>query len=291
MPHIPVLLKEVLETLNPKPGEFFIDGTFGNGGHAAEIAKRIKPNGIFLAVDWDKNAIKMAAVKMKRYELRKLVFANDNYANISDVLKKNKLPKADGLLLDLGFSSEQIEGRGLGFSFRRDEPLLMVYGEKQKPVHSWFEDLSEKELAGIIGKFGGERYAARVARAIKKNLPIKTTGRLAAIVENVLPKNYEHGRIHPATRTFLALRVFANSELENLEKILLALPEFIKSKGRVAIISYNSLEDKIVKTIFNNFYRQKKATLFAKKPITPSDGEIKENSRARSAKLRVIEFK
>ncbi len=288
--HKPVLLKEVLEALNPKPGEFFVDGTFGNGGHAAEIVKRIKPDGIFLGVDWDKKVIETAAGKSKNPELKKIIFVNGNYADIPWILKKNNLFKADGLLLDLGFSSEQIEGRGSGFSFQRDESLLMTYSEEEKPVHLWLEDLSEKELAEIIRKFGGERYARRIARAIKKNLPIKTTGRLTAVVKNILPKNYEHGRIHPATRTFLALRVFANRELENLEKILLASPEFMKPKSRIAVISYNSLEDKIVKTIFNNFYRQKKAKIFAKKPIAPSLAEIEANPRARSAKLRAIEL-
>ncbi len=297
MPHIPVLLKEVIEKLDPQPGQFFIDGTFGQGGHALEIFPRILPTGKLLGVDLDGDNLKkigleiLAGLPKSAKTKNNLILVQGNYAALPEILKSKKLGKADGLLLDLGFSSIQVEGRGLGFSFRRDEPLLMVYDRNERPVYEWLEILSESEIAEIIQKFSGERYAARIARAIKKNLPIKTTGKLAEIIRSVLPRNYERGRIDPATRTFLALRIFANNELLNLEKTLLALPDLIKPKGRIAVISYNSLEDKIVKNVFKGFYRQGKAVLLTKKPETPDESEIKDNPRARSAKLRAIEFK
>lgn len=289
MMHTPVLLKKVIEELNPNPGQFFIDGTFGNGGHAREIIKRIKPDGTFLGIDWDASAIAKSKAQIANRE--NLILVNGNFKDIPEILKNKKLPKADGLLLDLGFSSEQIENSNCGFSFKIDEPLRMVYDVRMKAVSELLQNLKERELAEIIRKFSGEHYAERIACAIKKNLPIKTTGKLAKAVTAVLPKNYEHGRIHPATRTFLALRIFANKELENLEIVLSALPDIIKFEGRVAVISYHSLEDRIVKKFFNNFCRQNKAINLTKKPIAPTANEIKFNPRCRSAKLRVIQMK
>jgi len=284
--HIPVLLKETIEILKPESGEFFIDGTLGNGGHSKRIIERINPNGIFLGVDWDKRAI--ANCKARMANRKNIILVNDNYADLPEILKNYHLPKADGLLLDLGFSSEQIEKSKRGFSFLRNEPLLMTYDQDEKPAHRWLNDLSEEKLGQIIKEFGEEKFAFRIAKAIKCNLPITTTTKLVEVIGKTVPPNYEHGRVHPATRTFMALRIFVNRELENLQNLLDRIPTIIKPQGRVAIISFHSLEDRIVKNAFRDLTKKNKAVSLAKKPISPTREEIIENPRSRSAKLRAI---
>jgi 16S rRNA (cytosine1402-N4)-methyltransferase len=281
MPHIPVLLKEVIEILKPQPGEFFIDGTVGGGGHAAEIIKRIGSKGKFLGIDWDEN------------NSNELISVHGNFADLPEILKnlpagrQGKLGKADGLFLDLGFSSEQLES-GKGFSFSGpEEPLLMIYDQEMIPVKDWLKKLTEKELTEIIRNFGDERYAGRISRAIKQNrFPVETNKQLAEVVSQAVPGNYERGRIHPATRTFLALRIFANQELLNLKKVLNSLNQILKVGGRIAIISFNSSEDRIVKIFFREQKKEGKMEILTKKPISPAFEEIKQNPRARSAKLR-----
>ncbi len=295
--HTPVLLKQVEEILNPRPGEFFIDGTTDGGGHAAAIISKISPNGIFLGVDWDKSMIEKLKIKFKnkKPELKSLILENGNYAGLADILKKYNLPKADGLLIDLGFSSEQIEESGRGFSFLKNEPLNMRYDSGEAltaaDVVNRFE---EKDLADIFYRFGGERYAKKIARKIieeRKNKPIKTTFDLTVIVESAVPKNYERGRINPSTRVFQALRIFVNKELENLEKVLNSLAEILKSEsGRAAFISFHSLEDRMVKNEFKKLASAKKAKILTKKPVQPDAEEISGNPRARSAKLRALQM-
>ena len=210
------------------------------------------------------------------------------------ILKKRKLNKADGLLLDLGFSSAQLEA-GRGFSFSKDEPLLMTYSADSKPAYEWIGDLKEKELAKIINNFGEERFADRIARAIKKNLPIKTTARLAQVIKEAVPfrrsplgKNYERGRLNPATRTFQALRIFVNQELDNLQTVLNQIPNILNPGGRVAVISFHSLEDRIVKNSFRALVGAGRAELINKKPVVASREESSNNPRSRSAKLRAL---
>ncbi|MDO8466867.1 MAG: 16S rRNA (cytosine(1402)-N(4))-methyltransferase RsmH [bacterium] len=273
--HVPVLLNEVLKFLEPKPGEFFIDGTFGAGGHSRAIQERIGPpagGGRLLAIDWEKTG--------------------ENYADLVEILKAKKLGKADGLLLDLGFSSEQLGG-GKGFSFQINEPLAMVYDINQNPVRTILKELTEKELAGIIRDLGGEKFSGRIARVIKEIIHrrgINTTFDLAEAVKSAVPGNYEHGRIHPATRTFQALRIYANNELGNLEKVLKDLFKIVKSGGRVAIISFHSLEDKIVKNYFRDYAKEEKLKILTKKPVEASDEEVRSNPRSRSAKIRAAQI-
>lgn len=270
--HTPVLLKEVLGLLDPKPGEFFIDGTSGGGGHAKAIESAVKPDGKILAIDWDKTG--------------------ENYADLPEILEKRNLPKADGLLLDLGFSSEHLES-GRGFSFEKDEPLLMTYDRGAKPLRQILKELAEKEIFKIIREFGEERFAGRIAKAIyerERRKPVETSGELAELVRYTVPRGYERGRIHPATRTFQAFRIYANHELENLEKILRNLAKVVKIGGRAAIISFHSLEDRLVKNYFRDYAKAGAAELLTKKPITASFDEIKANPRARSAKLRALRF-
>ncbi len=273
--HIPVLLNEVLKFLEPKPGEFFIDGTFGAGGHSRAIQALIGERGRLLAIDWEKTG--------------------ENYADLVEILKAKKLGKADGLLLDLGFSSEQLGG-GKGFSFQINEPLAMVYDLNQKPVRTILKELDEKELAQIIRDFGGEKFSGRIARVIKEVIRkkgINTTFDLAEAVKSAVPGNYERGRIHPATRTFQALRIYANNELGNLEKVLKDIFKILKpatadggAGGRVVIISFHSLEDRIVKNYFRDYAKEKKMAILTKKPVEATDEEVRINPRSRSAKLR-----
>jgi len=288
--HKPVLLNEVLEALDPHPGDFMIDGTVDGGGHAAAIMQRIMPSGSFLGVDWDETMIRNRIAECKDHEREHYV--RGNYADLPAILAQEQLPKADGLLLDLGFSSEQLEQSGRGFSFReasRGEPLLMTYDPSRRSVAEVIREETEESLADVIYQLGGERRSRAIAKAIKlagKKKRIVTSGELADIIRGALPGNYEHGRIDAATRTFQALRIYANGELENLACALDNLREAVKPGGRVAIISFHSLEDRIVKQKFQQFAKEGELRLLAKKPIGASSEEIVENPRSRSAKLR-----
>jgi len=319
MPHIPVLLHEVLAALRPESGDFMIDGTLGAGGHAKEIISRINPGGTLLAVDRDPRAVAAFTESYTAQSGVRVITEAGSYAMLPQLLTKHGLEKADGLLLDLGFSSEQIAGgalTGRGFSFSADEPLLMTYDDATPSVATLLAQLSENDLAAIIREYGEERYAERIAGAIvqaAKTKGIATTGQLAAVIKEAAPANYEQGRLHPATRTFQALRIYANGELRQLETLLEALPQIVRPGGRVAIISFHSLEDRIVKNYFRTYLRDKggssvggsqkygitsagelpNATFAAKslasiKPITATAAEQMANPRSRSAKLRLL---
>jgi len=289
MEHVPVLLNEVIKILDPQPGEFFIDGTLGGGGHAREIIKKVEPNGKFLGIDWDNAAIGKFRSSVVSHK-PSVILINDNYKNIPMILKEKKLGKADGVLLDLGFSSEQLTDSGRGFSFLRDEPLFMTYSKETKPAYRVLSEESESNLKQIIREFGEERFASRIARAIKKNLPILNSGKLAAVVAGAVPGNYERGRIHPATRTFQAIRIFVNRELENLKIFLGEVPSILNPGARLAVISFHSLEDRIVKNRFRELKTEGLAELLTKKPMIAEAGEIRGNPRSRSAKLRAIKI-
>jgi len=284
MAHTPVLLKEVIDFLNPEPGKFIIDGTINGGGHAKEIYNKISPGGTLMGIDWDLEVIKETAEKIKSQESEAILIC-DNYAHAVSTLIEKKVT-ADGLLLDLGFSTEQLENSGRGFSFQRDEPLLMTYSRESKPVMQIIKEKKEEELANIIFELGGERRSRKIAKAIKNEREIKTSKQLAETVSRVVSRNYEHGRIHPATRTFQALRIYANDELNNLESILKRIPEILKPNGRAVIISFHSLEDKLVKNYFKNYGQEKIIEILTKKPIEPTREEVKNNPNSRSAKLR-----
>ncbi len=290
MHHKPVLLNEVLQALDPHPGDFMIDGTVDGGGHAAAIMDRIVPGGSFLGIDWDETMIRKRIAERKDQDRERYV--RGNYADLPEILVQEQLPKADGLLLDLGFSSEQLEQSGRGFSFRdefRGEPLLMTYDPSQRSVAEIIREETEESLADIIYQFGDERRSRAIAKAIKiagKKKHIVTSGELADIIRSAVPGNYERGRIDPATRTFQALRIYANGELENLAKAIENLHEVLKPGGRVAIMSFHSLEDRIVKKKFQQLAKEGGISLINKKPVVASREEIADNPRSRSAKLR-----
>lgn len=289
--HVPVLLHEVLRVLDPSPGEFVIDGTVGGGGHARALTERIKPDGIFLGIDWDNMAIEKAREVIEGEGLLRIVLRHGNYTEIPEILESEKLGKANILFLDLGFSTDQLIGRG--FSFRKDEPLVMTYNDGEVPAYTVLRQMKERELAKIIRELSDEKYANRIAEAIiahGKTEPIRTTGRLGEIIRGAVPKNYERGRIDPATRTFMALRIYVNDELGNLEKLLRTLEKIMKPGGRIAIISFHSKEDRLVKNYFRELAKDGSAELLNKKPITATTEEISNNPKSRSAKLRSIKL-
>lgn len=298
MMHIPVLLQEVIAALDPKPGNFIIDGTVGEGGHAKEIIKKIEPGGILLGIDWDTSQAEQAEKNIIGVGV-KVVIAHGNYKDIENIQKRYGLQRADGLLLDLGFSSRHLES-GKGFSFQKDEPLDMRYSgnivisditnidEGKMTAGAALNTLSEQELADIFWKYGEERASRKIAKAIveaRKKCRIERTSDLVRIIGE-----QKRGKIHPATRTFQALRIYVNKELENLEDILKKIPAIVKPEGRVVMISFHSLEDRIIKRYFKTYEEEGIGKRINKKVIRPSREEIQSNPRSRSAKLRCLQI-
>lgn len=291
MNHTPVLLHEVTELLKLEPGAFVIDGTVDGGGHAEKILEAVGPKGKLLGIDRDPEMLEEARKHLKKFP-NFLPIAGD-YADLPEILKKKKLGRADALILDLGFSSYQLERSGRGFSFRQNELLIMTYSREDKPAWQTLRELKEYDLAHIIRTFGEERYANRIARAIKlqgKEHRITTTFELRDAILQGVPKNYERGRIDPATRTFQALRIYVNDELGSLERLLQSVRDVLAPGSRLVIISFHSLEDRIVKNYFRTMASKGELQILTKKPITPQANEIKNNPRSRSAKLRVAEI-
>lgn len=289
--HIPVLLKETIDNLNPKPGENFIDCTFGWGGHSKAILEKTAPNGRLLGIEWDEEAVKKINDGRGQNNGR-LIVEQGNFAMIDKIIAKNGFGPVNGILFDLGMSSWDVEASGRGFSFLRDEPLDMRYSVSNR--HTAYEIVNTfgaEALADIISKYGDERYARAIAGRIalaRAAAPIKTTRQLAEVIRRAVPKRYAAGKTHWATKTFQALRIEVNSEFENIRAALPKAFEALSPGGRLAVISFHSLEDKIVKTFFGEAAADKRAVLITKKPIEPSGEENAMNPRSRSAKLRVI---
>ena len=286
--HIPVLLKEVIEYLNPQPNENFIDATIGEGGHSLAILKKIAPQGKVLGVELD-SAI-YETVKNKLKNEKRLILVNDSYVNIKKVVKEKQFQPVNGILFDLGMCSWQIDESKRGFSYLKDEPLDMRFSPKStltaaEIVNFWkIEDLER-----ILRDYGEEKYARRIALAIKEDRRKKRivgTQELVEILKKALPKNYDNYRLHPAVRTFQALRIAVNNELENLKMGLILASEILAPQGKIVVISFHSLEDRIVKFFFRDNAKQNTLKILTKKPITSSQEEIKNNIRSRSAKLR-----
>ncbi|MBN2198177.1 16S rRNA (cytosine(1402)-N(4))-methyltransferase RsmH [Candidatus Wolfebacteria bacterium] len=288
--HIPVLLKETIEILNPKKGEFFIDGTLGGGGHAMAVIENINSGGVFLGIDWDNELLEKFGLEIRNLKLEgKIILINGNYADIPEILEENELPKADGLLIDLGFSSQQLES-GKGFSFMKDEPLDMRYNkETGLTAAEVINSFSEVQLADIFWRYGEEKFNRKIAKRIieeRRKNRILTTFELAKIIEKSILFN--RGKLNPATKVFQALRICVNDELGNLERLLRNIDKILKKGSRLVIISFHSLEDCLVKKYFRELAKKNKAEILTKKPIKPSKEEIINNPRSRSAKLRAI---
>lgn len=286
--HQPVLLHEVIEGLALGEGSFVIDGTVDGGGHAAALLQKIGESGKLLGIDWDPDLLAKCRERLRSHA--NVILRHGNYADLPGIIRDEQLPLADGLLIDLGFSSEQLEGSKKGLAFTADEPLTMTYSPDEAPAYQILAELSEPEIKEMIQELGEERYAARIARAIysrERRELIRTTRELAEVIRAAVPGNYEHGRLNPATRTFQALRIYVNDELGNLRKVLGELPEIVRPGGSVAIISFHSLEDRIVKHEFRRLAQDNILEILTKRPIEASDEEISKNPRARSAKLRL----
>jgi 16S rRNA (cytosine1402-N4)-methyltransferase len=287
--HIPVLLEETIEALNVRPGGRYIDGTIGPGGHAAAILENSSPGGQLLGIDADPKAIKMARARLDAYG-ESVLLVNQNFANIKSICLKHGFLPVHGILFDLGLSSVQLEKNNRGFSFRHDSLLDMRLSPRQEItaeiiINSSFED----QLAKIIRAYGEERYSQQIARQIVRQRPITTSLQLAQTVEQAV--GGRRGRIHPATRTFQALRIAVNQELENLKSALEQTVDLLGFGGRLVVISYHSLEDRIVKQFMHQQASGDDACLrlINKKVVTPSLAEVHYNPRSRSAKLRAAE--
>ncbi|HEY55527.1 MAG TPA: 16S rRNA (cytosine(1402)-N(4))-methyltransferase RsmH [Dehalococcoidia bacterium] len=287
--HTPVLLGETIEALNVQPGGRYIDATLGAGGHAAAILENSSPGGQLLGIDADPRAIEMAAARLEAYR-DSILLVNDNFSNLREICLKYDFLPVHGILFDLGLSSLQLEQDNRGFSFQHDALLDMRLSTDQEPTAADIVNTSpERQLAQLIRSYGEERYSHQIARQIVRQRPVTTTLQLVEAIERAV--GGRRGRIHPATRTFLALRIAVNQELENLESALKQATSLLGFGGRLVVISYHSLEDRIVK----NFMRQEAGgekaclRLINKKVLTPSTLEVRSNPRSRSAKLRAAE--
>lgn len=320
--HTPVMLKEVLKFLNPGPGQNFIDCTLGGGGYTFAIAEKIVPSGKILSIDLDNSAIANAAGIIKQNKYQNIILVHENFKNLSNIVK-NYWPVRqafgfDGIVFDLGLSSAQLKDRNRGFSFQLDAPLDMAFDHTRKNtnkeridtnlsteeiINKWPEDKLER----ILQEYGEERHAQRISTALanaRQEKEIKTTGQLVEIIAQAVPEAYKHKKIHFATRTFQALRIATNQELENLKIVLPQAVDLLKAGGKLTIVSYHSLEDRIIKQYVKQESRDclcppsapvcacsHKASLkiITRKVIKPSEEEVAKNPRARSARLRVAE--
>jgi 16S rRNA (cytosine1402-N4)-methyltransferase len=281
------MVEEAMEALNVCPGGSYVDCTLGAGGHARAILQRSQPGGRLLGIDADPNALEMAAAALAPYrEAATLVQAN--FAELSAVCEAHGFTEADGILFDLGLSSMQIDTAERGFSFQREAPLDMRFDPTSGPsAADIINKFSEQEIACILWEYGEERYSRQIAHRIVEQRPILSTLRLAHLVQQVLGRR--RGRIHPATRTFMALRIAVNGELNNLRVALAQAISLLRVGGRLVVISYHSLEDRIVKQFMRAEAEEHVLTLITRKVIRPTSLELRSNPRSRSARLRVAE--
>ena len=286
--HVPVLLKEAIDFLAVRRGGTYIDATVGLGGHSLEIARRLGAPGHLIGFDKDPAALEIARERLTGEDWPTVELLHGSFAE----LVKNQEPRAtNGILADLGVSSLQISDAARGFSFQADGPLDMRMNPQSEPTaEQVVNQFDERELADLIYEFGEERRSRRIARAIVRSRPILTTAQLAAVISTAArPMNQAERRIHPATRTFQALRIFVNRELDDLRKLLEAAPQLLKPGGRLVVISFHSLEDRMVKDAMREGAKLGQYRLLTKKPVTASEAEIDRNPRARSAKMRAAE--
>lgn len=302
--HKSVLLKETIEYLKIKPDGIYVDGTLGGGGHSYEILKLIE-KGKLIAIDRDMDAISAASEKLK--EFNNVVYVHDNYKNIKDILKKFNIANVDGILLDLGVSSYQLDKAKRGFSYMHDAPLDMrMDRESQLTADYIVNKYTEDDIAKILNDYGEEKWAKRIAKFIvdeREKSPIKTTFQLVDIIKNAIPASARRKGPHPAKRTFQAIRIEVNDELKGLDNAISDMIDVLKPEGRIAIITFHSLEDRIVKNTYKKLEnpctcppqmpcicgKKPVIKIITKRPITPEKNEIEINPRARSAKLRIAE--
>lgn len=286
--HQPVMLEEILKYLAPRPGEKFVDGTLGGGGYTFALARAVGQSGKIISVDLDDLAIQAATEKIKQEVWSNIILKQDNFKNLKTILAAEKLlGKIDGLVLDLGLSSAQLEDETRGFSFKGDHPLDMAFGpaNKERSTLAILNTYSLEELTRIFREYGEERRAYQIAKAIvsaRRQKKILRTADLVAVIETVIPPRF-YQKIHPATRIFQALRLETNQELEVLSEVLEDAGEILAPGGRLVVVSFHSGEDRIVKRFLKNNPAWR---VLNKKPLLPTEAEIDANPRARSAKLR-----
>jgi 16S rRNA (cytosine1402-N4)-methyltransferase len=292
--HIPVLAETLIEQINLSTDAVMVDATIGHGGHSFLFGKKLSKRGVIVGFDLDKGALRKAETRLEELSCG-TILVHSNFSRISECLGEQGIEKVDFILADLGFCSAQVADEKFGMSFRTNMPLDMRIDKRLKSTAADIVNReNEKDLADLIFEFGQDRASRRIARFIvheRRKEPIVTTSRLAEIVCRALGKSGRNrkSRIHPATRTFQALRIAVNNELDNLRKFLDSAPALLKEHGKIAVISYHSLEDRMVKNDFKQNAEAGCYRIITKKPISPSLGEIAENRRARSAKLRIAE--
>lgn len=307
--HKPVMLDECIDYLNIRANGVYVDATLGGAGHSSEILKRLGPEGLLIGIDQDQDAIRAAGQKLENVQTQgRYVLYHTNFENIREVIGMQKLKAVDGVLMDLGVSSYQLDEGERGFSYQQDAPLDMRMSKSEEMDAAWVvNNLSREELTRIIREYGEEKWASRIAEFIVKSREIQkitTTGQLVDIIKAAIPAAARREGPHPAKRTFQAIRIAVNRELEVLEKTLGEIIDFLNPGGRLAVITFHSLEDRIVKQIFKDKAqgcicpgdfpkcvcgRTPQIRILTRKPVTPSEDELERNPRARSAKLRVAE--
>ena len=305
--HVSVLLGETIEQLNIRPDGIYVDGTLGGGGHAFEVCKRLSEKGRFIGIDQDADAIRAAGERLSRFGER-VTIVRSNYCNMRQELQKLGIDRVDGILLDLGVSSYQLDSRERGFTYREDAPLDMRMDQRQtRTAREIVNTYSEQELFRVIRDYGEDKFAKNIAKhvvAARERKPIETTGELVEIIKGAIPAKVRMSGGHPAKRTFQALRIELNGELTVLKDSLDDMINLLKPGGRICVITFHSLEDRMVKSIFktnenpctcpSNFPvcvcgNKPKGRLAVKKPIVPGEEELYKNKRSKSAKLRVFE--
>lgn len=305
--HYSVMLNECLEGLEIKPDGIYVDGTLGGAGHSSQIAQRLGANGRLIGIDQDSEAIEAAGRRLEPYK-SKVTIVHDNYRNTAQILKDLGISKIDGMLLDLGVSSYQLDNAQRGFSYRFDAPLDMrMNRENNLSAYEIVNSYSESELFHVIRDYGEENFAKNIAKHIvqrRQTKPVETTFELNEIIKAAIPAKMRVKEGHPSKRTFQAIRIECNSELEVLKESIGELIDLLSPGGRLCIITFHSLEDRIVKTAFKNAQdpctcppsfpvcvcgKVSKGTVVTHKPILPSEAELEENSRSKSAKLRIFE--
>jgi len=304
--HVSVLLNECIENLNIKPDGIYVDGTMGGAGHSLEIVKKLSEKGMLIGIDRDEEALAVAKERLK--EFNNVKYVHDNHDNIDEIIKNLNIKGVDGILLDLGVSSYQIDEKTRGFTYMDDGPLDMRMDKSQKLTAEYIvNNYKEQDLARIIFEYGEEKFSRKIARNIceyRKNKKIETTGELVKIIEKSIPGKFREKNSHPAKRTFQAIRIEVNNEIEPLYNTIKNSITALNSKGKLCVITFHSLEDRMVKKAYVD--AEGKCTcpkdlpycvcgnvslgkIITKKPILPTEKEIQENSRSRSAKLRVFE--
>ena len=305
--HVSVLLEETIDSLNICPDGIYVDGTTGGGGHSYEIAKRLGDKGRLICIDQDAEALAAARVRLAPFE-EKITFVKSNYVHMKEVLSELSIPKVNGIVLDLGVSSYQLDNAERGFSYREDAPLDMRMDNRQEVTAATVvNEYTESELFQVIRKYGEDKFAKNIAKHIvqeRQKEPVLTTGRLAEIVDQSIPMKFKKQGGHPAKRTFQAIRIEVNRELTVLEDHISEMIDLLAPGGRFCIITFHSLEDRIVKNAFRTAQdpctcppdfpvcvcgKKSKGKVLTRKPVLPSEKELEENSRSKSAKLRVFE--